>query len=274
MTAYTLLYKGSERGRAVQTEVTFRPLAPAELEGYVGSREWEDKAGGYAVQGLAAAFVRAVRGSYTNIVGLPLCEVLEDLDALGALPPDWALGPEKSDDQAQLFMSLHENLIDVGEKIAAAARAAGRDPSTVTLLAVSKTVPAERVRAAMVAGHDLFGENYAQELRDKAREVTGARWHFVGPLQRNKVKYVVGVAELIHSIDSPALLDEDRGASREARRRAALPGAGERRRRGAEERLRARATCRRGARVRGAAVGAMRGAHVHPARRRAAAAVL
>jgi hypothetical protein len=105
-------------------------------------------------------------------------------------------------------MSLHENLIDVGEKIAAAARAAGRDPSTVTLLAVSKTVPAERVREAMRAGHDLFGENYAQELRDKAREVEGARWHFVGPLQRNKVKYVVGVAELIHSIDSLALLDE------------------------------------------------------------------
>ncbi len=95
VTAYTLLYKGGERGRAVQTEVTFRGLLPAELEGYIGSREWEDKAGGYAVQGLAAAFVRSVRGSYTNIVGLPLCEVIEDLDALGALPPDWALGPER-----------------------------------------------------------------------------------------------------------------------------------------------------------------------------------
>ncbi|HXU73754.1 MAG TPA: YggS family pyridoxal phosphate-dependent enzyme [Polyangia bacterium] len=105
-------------------------------------------------------------------------------------------------------MSVHENLVDVGEKIAAAARAAGRDPSTVTLLAVSKTVPAERVREAMRAGQSLFGENYAQELRDKARELEGARWHFLGPLQRNKVKYVVGVAELIHSVDSLALLDE------------------------------------------------------------------
>lgn len=95
VTAYTLLYKGGERGRAVQTEVIFRALEPAELEGYIGSHEWEDKAGGYAVQGLAAAFVRSVRGSYTNIVGLPLCEVLEDLDALGALPADWALGPER-----------------------------------------------------------------------------------------------------------------------------------------------------------------------------------
>jgi septum formation protein len=95
VTAYTLLYKGGERGRAVETEVIFRALSPAELEGYIGSHEWQDKAGGYAVQGLAAAFVRSVKGSYTNIVGLPLCEVLEDLDALGALPSDWALGSEK-----------------------------------------------------------------------------------------------------------------------------------------------------------------------------------
>jgi septum formation protein len=95
VTAYTLIYKGAERGRAIETDVTFRVLLPAELEGYVGSREWQDKAGGYAVQGLAAAFVRAVKGSYTNIVGLPLCEVLEDLETLDALPPDWALGPQK-----------------------------------------------------------------------------------------------------------------------------------------------------------------------------------
>ncbi len=72
----------------------------------------------------------------------------------------------------------------------------------MTLLAVSKTVPAERVQEAIaVAGHTLFGENHAQELRDKARVVAGARWHFIGPLQRNKVKYVVGVAEMIHSVD-------------------------------------------------------------------------
>jgi PLP dependent protein len=105
-------------------------------------------------------------------------------------------------------MSLHENLDHVGQKIVAAARAAGRDPTAITLVAVSKTVPVERVQEAVRAGHNLFGENYAQELRDKARLVQGARWHFVGPLQRNKVKYVVGVAELIHSVDSPSLLDE------------------------------------------------------------------
>jgi PLP dependent protein len=105
-------------------------------------------------------------------------------------------------------MSVAENLVNVGEQIASAARAAGRESTAVTLVAVSKMVPAERVREAMRAGHDLFGENYAQELRDKARELEGARWHFIGPLQRNKVKYVVGVAELIHTVDSPSLLDE------------------------------------------------------------------
>lgn len=91
-TAYHLFYRGAERGRAVETEVTFRPLLPVEVEGYVGAREWEGKAGGYAIQGLAGAFVRRIHGSYTNVVGLPLCEVVEDLDALGALPPDWTLG--------------------------------------------------------------------------------------------------------------------------------------------------------------------------------------
>jgi pyridoxal phosphate enzyme (YggS family) len=105
-------------------------------------------------------------------------------------------------------MTLVDNLTNVRATIAEAARAAGRSPSTVTLVAVSKMVPAERVQEALAAGQEVFGENYAQELRDKAQRVAGARWHFIGPLQRNKVKYVVGVAELIHSIDSPSLVDE------------------------------------------------------------------
>jgi PLP dependent protein len=105
-------------------------------------------------------------------------------------------------------MSVADNLAHVREQIAAAARAAGRDPAAVTLVAVSKTVPVERLREALAAGQERFGENYAQELRDKARQLPEARWHFIGPLQRNKVKYVVGVAELIHSVDSLALVDE------------------------------------------------------------------
>src|SRR5205814_6750152 len=99
-------------------------------------------------------------------------------------------------------------LDEVRTRVGDACRRAGRDPSQVTLIAVSKTIDAARCREAVAAGQALLGENYAQELRDKAPEVPGARWHFIGPLQRNKVKYVVGTAELIHSVDGEPLLDE------------------------------------------------------------------
>src|SRR5262249_53014892 len=100
---------------------------------------------------------------------------------------------------------------EVRAKIVEACAQAGRSPSEITLVAVSKTVPAERCREAVTAGQLALGENYAQELRDKVPAVPGARWHFIGPLQRNKVKYVVGTAELIHSVDSLPLLDEIAG---------------------------------------------------------------
>jgi pyridoxal phosphate enzyme (YggS family) len=105
-------------------------------------------------------------------------------------------------------MSFAERLAGVRERMARACAAAGRDPSSVTLVAVCKTQPPEACREAVAAGQLVLGENYAQELRDKARAVAGARWHYLGPLQRNKVKYVVGVAELIHTVDSRALVDE------------------------------------------------------------------
>ena len=97
-------------------------------------------------------------------------------------------------------MTIADALQDTHQKIADAAH--GR---TVRLVAVSKTVEAARVNEARAAGQLDFGENYAQELRDKAPLVVGAKWHFIGPLQRNKVKYVVGVASLIHGIDSLSL---------------------------------------------------------------------
>jgi pyridoxal phosphate enzyme (YggS family) len=102
------------------------------------------------------------------------------------------------------------NLAEVRARIAAAARAAGRAPESVRLLAVSKKMPADDVRAAIAAGQRAFGENYAQELRDKRVELAGIppRWHFIGPLQSNKVKYVAGLVALIHSLDSVELLAE------------------------------------------------------------------
>ena len=96
----------------------------------------------------------------------------------------------------------------VQERIHAACKRAGRDPAHVTLVAVSKTRTVDECREAVRAGQAVLGENYAQELRDKAAQLPDAWWHFVGPLQRNKVKYVVGTAQLIHSLDTPALADE------------------------------------------------------------------
>lgn len=92
----------------------------------------------------------------------------------------------------------------VRERIAAAAERAGRDPAEVTLVAVAKLQPVVAVRAAVAAGVPDIGENYAQELTAKAAEVQGARWHFVGRLQRNKARLLVAAGALVHSLDSLA----------------------------------------------------------------------
>lgn len=96
----------------------------------------------------------------------------------------------------------------VVERVAVAARRAGRDPADVTIVAVAKTFPADAVRAALEAGATDIGENRAQELRDKM-SVLGdeVRWHFVGPLQTNKARTVAGRVALIHSIDRYGLAE-------------------------------------------------------------------
>lgn len=85
-------------------------------------------------------------------------------------------------------------------RIVAAAARAGRDPSGVTLVAVSKTVPAARLRAAVAAGYDLLGENRVQEAEAKAPEVTGPAWHLVGPLQSNKARRALDLFDVIQSV--------------------------------------------------------------------------
>jgi pyridoxal phosphate enzyme (YggS family) len=102
---------------------------------------------------------------------------------------------------------LEENLRGVRERIAAAARAAGRDPASVALLAVSKTWPADDVRALVALGQRDFGENRAQELIDKAAQLPDVplRWHFVGQLQRNKAAAVARLGALVHTVDRESL---------------------------------------------------------------------
>lgn len=89
---------------------------------------------------------------------------------------------------------------EVLDRIAAAATRAGRDPASVTLVAVSKTVPAERVRAAVAAGLTVLGENRVQEGAAKIPLVPGATWHLIGPLQSNKARRAVELFDLVESV--------------------------------------------------------------------------
>ncbi|MEN0066592.1 MAG: YggS family pyridoxal phosphate-dependent enzyme [Myxococcota bacterium] len=100
-------------------------------------------------------------------------------------------------------MTTAERLADVRRRLGDACAAAGRDPSEVTLVAVSKVHPADRLAEALHAGQVDFGESYAQELRDKAAVLDdGVRWHFIGRLQTNKAKYIAPVAHRVHALTS------------------------------------------------------------------------
>ena len=115
-------------------------------------------------------------------------------------------------------MSIAENLAEVRGRIAAAARRAGRDASEVTLVAVSKTFPADRVRDAYAAGQRDFGENKVQEGLQKQAETADMplRWHLIGHLQSNKAKRAAAGFAAVHSVDSVELLHrlDEAGAAR------------------------------------------------------------
>ncbi len=107
-------------------------------------------------------------------------------------------------------MSIVENIARLRAEIAAAAKVAGRDPAEITLVGASKMNDAAACREAIAAGIDALGENRVQELVSKLAEnaYDGAPLHFIGHLQRNKVRQVVGKAALIQSVGSDALLEE------------------------------------------------------------------
>lgn len=107
--------------------------------------------------------------------------------------------------------TIADRLAQVHARIRAAAIAAGRGPDDVKLLAVSKMHTTAAIREAYAAGQRAFGENYAQELEDKARELADLadiEWHFIGHLQRNKAKVVARAAHVVHTVDSAELARE------------------------------------------------------------------
>jgi pyridoxal phosphate enzyme (YggS family) len=113
-------------------------------------------------------------------------------------------------------MTIAERWHAVQARVASACERAGRPAADVTIVAVSKTHPADAVREALAAGATDFGENYAQELATKAAELAAAvrsaapapRWHFIGRLQRNKARLVAGRVALVHAVDTVELAEE------------------------------------------------------------------
>jgi pyridoxal phosphate enzyme (YggS family) len=98
--------------------------------------------------------------------------------------------------------SIHDNLQAVRQRISEAAKAAGRDARDVTLLAVSKTQPAEAIEQARAAGQRAFGENYVQEALEKMDIVKDVEWHLIGPLQSNKTRIVAERFDWVQSVDN------------------------------------------------------------------------
>ncbi len=113
----------------------------------------------------------------------------------------------------------------IRRRIRAAAEVCDRNEADIRLVAVSKTVPAERIRAVVGTGVRILGENYIQEAREKIEALADLEltWHFIGHLQRNKAKYAVRLFELIHSVDSIRLAREiDKQAAKAGKQQAIL----------------------------------------------------
>jgi hypothetical protein len=114
-------------------------------------------------------------------------------------------------------MSISENIGAVGERVAAAARRAGRDPAGITLMAVSKMQSPERIREAYAAGLRVFGENRIQEFAGKIealRDLENAQWHMIGHLQTNKAAKTVELFRALDSVDSLKLAEKLDAAAR------------------------------------------------------------
>lgn len=122
------------------------------------------------------------------------------------------LAPAESSPESVYQMPIKPNLQIIREKITRASLRVGRSPESVHLIAVTKAVGADRIVEAVHEGIKILGENRVQEALPKMEEIRqkgySPEWHFIGKLQRNKVKYVVGRFALIHSVDSPALAEE------------------------------------------------------------------
>jgi pyridoxal phosphate enzyme (YggS family) len=117
---------------------------------------------------------------------------------------------EAETQQADKVLSVAQNVARVQERIRQAALRVGRDPASVRLVAAAKTVEVARVRAAIAAGVRIIGENYLQEARRKMGQLghETVEWHLIGTLQRNKVRYIFDLFDMLHAVDRLELAEE------------------------------------------------------------------
>jgi MAF protein len=186
-----------------QARIWFRSLSEQEIDTYASGGEGLDKAGGYGIQGSAGDFVERLEGQFDTVMGLPI-ELVERMIKRNG----WQVAKNRSDEFKPAETSIAGRLNKVREIISSAARRSGRSKDSVQLIAVSKTKPIAMIEEAMRAGQFSFGENYVQEAVQKVESLPRADWHFIGSLQTNKVKQVVGRFSLIHSVDRLRLAEE------------------------------------------------------------------
>lgn len=181
-TAVVLLDQGTNdiTSHIETSQVFFKNLPDEDIWNYIKTGEPLDKAGSYAIQGLGGKFVEKFVGDYQNVVGLPLT-ALEKIFA----GKNWQF-----------------------EKSALSAIKAKLKPGQ-NLLAVSKLQPVEKIRELVLMGQNAFGENYIQEALEKieALKDLNLEWHLIGPIQKNKVKYLKNHFAYLHAIDSLELAE-------------------------------------------------------------------
>lgn len=170
----------------VTTEVFFKKLNDTQIQDYLATGQHLDKAGAYGIQGAAGKFVEKIIGDFNNVVGFPILEFEKQL-------ADKNIILQKQKPTVEPLFVVTEKIKSISEK--------------TKIVAVSKLQSTDAIRGLYLQGQLDFAENYVQETVEKLSELSDLpiRWHFIGHLQKNKVKNVVGNFEFIHSVDTVEL---------------------------------------------------------------------
>ncbi len=167
--------------------VRFESLSNEDITRYVSTGEPMDKAGGYGIQGQGGELVAGYRGDFTTIVGFPMMAVLKSLGRIGVVPNT----------------DLFRRYATVMGRVSVAAEESERSVSAIRVIAASKAQEMDRVREIYSYGHRDFGESYVQELAGKVVAMPeDVHWHFIGHLQRNKVRDVVPCVHSVQTVSS------------------------------------------------------------------------